>query len=81
MFQPPKKRKMAALTLHHTDDIDKRAVHHLMTHKPSTAEKYYMIDNLNEAAERDALVLRKNLNITDTMETLESDFQAGLSQR
>ena len=52
-----------------------------MTHKPSTAEKYYMIDNLNEAAERDALVLRKNLNITDTMETLESDFQAGLSQR
>lgn len=69
-----KMRKMASSTLHHADDTDKRAVHRLMTHKPSTAEKYYMIDNLNEAAERGAFVLRKNLNIADTMETPESDF-------
>ena len=75
-----KMRKMAASTLHHTEETNKRAVHRLMTHKPSTAEKYYMIDNLNEAAERGALVLRKNLNLTDTVETPEMDFKAGLSE-
>lgn len=62
-------RKMAASTLHRTEDTDKRAVHVLMTHSAATAEKHYMIDNLNEAAERGAMVLRKNLNLTDTLET------------
>ena len=62
-------RKMAASTLHRTEDRDKRAVHVLMTHSAATAEKHYMIDNLNEAAERGAMVLRKNLNLTDTIET------------
>lgn len=75
-----KMRKMAASTLHHTDDTDKRAVHRLMTHKASTAEKYYMVDRLNEAAEREAMVLRKNLNLKDTVATPETENTAGLSQ-
>ena len=71
---------MAASTLHHTDDTDKRAVYRLMTHKPSTAEKYYMVDRLNEAAERGAMVLRKNLNLSDTVATPEIEVTAGLTQ-
>lgn len=62
-------RKMAASTLHRTEDTDKCAVHILMTHSAATAKKHYMIDNLNEAAERGAMVLRRNLNLTDTIET------------
>lgn len=61
-------RKMAASTLHHTDNRDKRAAHRLMTHKSSTVEKYYMIDKLNKVAERGAMVLRKNLE-PDTVAT------------
>lgn len=62
-------RKMAAPTLHRTENTDKHAVHVLMTHSAATAEKHYMIGNLNEAAERGTMVLRKNLNLTDTIET------------
>lgn len=76
-----KMRKMAASTLHHTEDTDKKAVHRLMTHKPSTAEKYYMIDKLNEAAERGAMVLRKNLNLSDTVAIPPTDVPAGLTQQ
>ena len=74
-------RKMAASTLHHTDNTDKRAVHQLMTHKASTAEKYYMVDRLNEAAERGAMVLRKNLNLKDKVATPETENTLGLSQQ
>ena len=73
-------RKMAASTLHHTDNRDKRAVYRLMTHKPSTAEKYYMIDKLNKAVERGAMALWKNLNLSDTVATPETDVQAGLTE-
>ena len=72
-------RKMAASTLHTTSDTDKRAVHSLMTHKASTAEKYYMIDNLHQAAERGAMVLRRNLNLSDTIKTPQIEF--GLTQK
>ena len=44
-------------------------MHILMTHSAATAEKHNMIDNLNEAAERGAVFLRRNLNLTDTIET------------
>ena len=71
---------MAASTLHGTDEVDKRAVHKLMTHRASTAEKYYMIDNLNEAAERGAMVLRKNLGIGDTIATPSVEKAQGLTQ-
>ena len=44
--------KMAASTLHRTEDTDKRAVHVLMTHSAATPEKHYMIDNLKNIGEK-----------------------------
>ena len=70
---------MAASTLHETEDTDKRAVHVLMTHSAATAERHYMIDNLNEAAARGAMVLRRNLNLTYTIEKPVVDATFGLT--
>ncbi|KAJ7386031.1 hypothetical protein OS493_012364 [Desmophyllum pertusum] len=75
-----KVRKMAASTLHHAQDADKRAVHNLMTHRASTAEQYYMIDNINEVAERGAMVLRKNLNLPPSIETPSSGSTLQLTE-
>lgn len=72
-----KMHKVAASTPHHTDEMDKRAAHRLMIHKPSTAEKYYISDKLNEASEKGSMVLGKNLILSDTVATLEIDHLAG----
>ena len=50
-----------------------------MTHSAATAERHYMIDNLNEAAARGAMVLRRNLNLTDTIEKPVVDATFGLT--
>lgn len=72
---------MAASTLYDADETDKRAVHKLMTQRVSTAEKYYMIDNLNVQAERGAMVLRRNLNLSESTDTPSSDHTGGLTKK
>ena len=64
-----KLRKMHASQLQNVGDTAKRNAHRLMCHTGRTAETYYMINKLDQAAVEGHDVLAKNINLKDTMKT------------